>query len=206
MTTDALLNRITIDHNLLVGKPVVRGTRISVELVIDLLARGASKDRLIEQYDNLTTDDVHACLAYAREVLQSRRRRKRTAATLALCIAVVAFAVGLRWWSCASSSFGQGLHVPSPHSGAKASVMSSHEELFFGGHENYVELRITSSANEVIATARVDLPSTGYGLDLRSDGKIVWVEDDRVVVTCPSKDFAGGEFRLEIPVPKNSAE
>ena len=73
MTTDILLGRIVADPGVLAGKPVVRGTRISVDLVIDLLARGYSKEQVIEQYDHLTMDDVHACLAYAREVLQSER-------------------------------------------------------------------------------------------------------------------------------------
>jgi uncharacterized protein (DUF433 family) len=73
MTTDTLLDRIVVDPNVLAGKPVVRGTRISVDLVIDLLARGYSKEQVIAQYDHLTLDDVHACLAYARELLQSER-------------------------------------------------------------------------------------------------------------------------------------
>jgi uncharacterized protein (DUF433 family) len=73
MTTDVLLNRIVVDPRVLAGKPSVRGTRISVALVIDLLARGYSKQQVIDQYDHLTMDDVHACLAYAREMLQSER-------------------------------------------------------------------------------------------------------------------------------------
>jgi uncharacterized protein (DUF433 family) len=73
MTTDVLLDRIVVDPRVLAGKPVVRGTRISVALVIDLLARGYSKQQVIDQYDHLTMDDIHACLAYAREVLESER-------------------------------------------------------------------------------------------------------------------------------------
>ncbi|MCG3134838.1 MAG: hypothetical protein HMLKMBBP_02242 [Planctomycetes bacterium] len=73
MTTDVLLERIVADPRVLAGKPVVRGTRISVELVIDLLARGYSKQQVLDQYEHLAMDDVHACLAYAREVLQSER-------------------------------------------------------------------------------------------------------------------------------------
>ena len=73
MATDVLLDRITADPKVLAGKPVVRGTRISVDLVIDLLLRVAAGEQVLEQYDHLTMDDVHACLAYAREVLQSER-------------------------------------------------------------------------------------------------------------------------------------
>jgi len=49
----------------LVGKPVIKGTRISVELVIDLLARGWTPQQIVEQYDHITLDDVQACLVYA---------------------------------------------------------------------------------------------------------------------------------------------
>jgi uncharacterized protein (DUF433 family) len=65
--------RITVDPQVLVGKPIVKGTRIAVEFVIDLLARGWSQERLLEEYDHLTAEDVQACLAYAGEVLKSER-------------------------------------------------------------------------------------------------------------------------------------
>ena len=65
--------RIVIDPAVLVGKPVIKGTRISVELIIDLMARGYSKDQILEQYDHITSDDLQACLAYASETLRSER-------------------------------------------------------------------------------------------------------------------------------------
>ena len=65
--------RIVVDPDILVGKPVIKGTRISVELIIDLLARGYSKEQILEQYDHLTPEDVQACLAYASETLRSER-------------------------------------------------------------------------------------------------------------------------------------
>jgi uncharacterized protein (DUF433 family) len=65
--------RIILDPDVLVGKPVIRGTRISVDLVIDLLARGYSKDQIVQQYDHITADDIQACLAYASEALRSER-------------------------------------------------------------------------------------------------------------------------------------
>lgn len=65
--------RIVIDPDVLVGKPVVRGARIAVELVIDLLGRGYTNAQVLEQYDHLTAEDVQACLAYAAEVLQSEK-------------------------------------------------------------------------------------------------------------------------------------
>jgi uncharacterized protein (DUF433 family) len=66
-------DRIAIDPDVLVGKPVVKGTRIAVEMVIDLLARGYTTEQVVKQYDHLTADDVQACLAYAAEVLQSEK-------------------------------------------------------------------------------------------------------------------------------------
>ncbi len=66
-------SRIAADPNVLVGKPVIKGTRISVELVMDLLAAGYTPEQIREQYDHVTLDDIHACLAYAREVISSER-------------------------------------------------------------------------------------------------------------------------------------
>jgi uncharacterized protein (DUF433 family) len=65
--------RITMDPEILSGKPIIRGTRISVEFVIDLLARGWSVEQLLDEYDHLTREDIQACLAYASAVLQSER-------------------------------------------------------------------------------------------------------------------------------------
>ncbi len=65
--------RIVIDPKVLVGKPVIRGTRISVELIVDLLARGYEKDQILEQYDHISAEDIQACLAYASETLRSER-------------------------------------------------------------------------------------------------------------------------------------
>ena len=66
-------DRIAIDPKILVGKPVVKGTRISVELVIDLLAAGWTAEQIIDSYPNLTVEDIRACLAYAGELLHSER-------------------------------------------------------------------------------------------------------------------------------------
>lgn len=58
--------RITIDPKVLVGKPVIKGTRLSVEFVIDLLGRGWTTEQILREYEHLTPDDIQACLAYAR--------------------------------------------------------------------------------------------------------------------------------------------
>ena len=65
--------RITVDPSVLTGKPIIKGTRISVEFVIDLLARGWSTEEILREYNHLSQQDIQACLAYASEVLQSER-------------------------------------------------------------------------------------------------------------------------------------
>lgn len=60
--------RIIVDPNVLVGKPLIKGTRISVELVIDFLARVYTKEQVVQQYDHVTIDDIQACLSYASDV------------------------------------------------------------------------------------------------------------------------------------------
>ena len=65
--------RIVIDQEVLTGKPVIKGTRISVEFIIDLLGRGWTVENILEEYDHLTREDIQACLAYARDMLKSER-------------------------------------------------------------------------------------------------------------------------------------
>jgi uncharacterized protein (DUF433 family) len=65
--------RIVIDPAVLVGKPVLKGTRLAVEFVLDLLANGWTYEQIRDNYPGITDDDVRACLAYAKEVLQQER-------------------------------------------------------------------------------------------------------------------------------------
>jgi uncharacterized protein (DUF433 family) len=55
----------------MVGKPVVKGTRLTVEFVVGLLAAGATIDEVLEEYDGLAADDVRACLLFASRSLES---------------------------------------------------------------------------------------------------------------------------------------
>ena len=66
-------DRIVADPKVLVGKPVIKGTRISVELVMDLLARGYSTEDVLRQYEHLVGEDVQACQGYASEVLRGEK-------------------------------------------------------------------------------------------------------------------------------------
>jgi uncharacterized protein (DUF433 family) len=65
--------RITLDPAVLDGKPVVRGTRLSVEHLIGLMAEGWNEAEILADYPGLTREDLAACLAYARDLLRSER-------------------------------------------------------------------------------------------------------------------------------------
>ena len=78
-----LLSRITRNPDVMVGKPVVRGTRIPVERVIAQLAQNPALDELFAAYPELTLDDVKACLAYAHAAVARRSRRAARKVTAA---------------------------------------------------------------------------------------------------------------------------
>ena len=64
-----LLRRITTDPRIFGGKPIIRGMRISVEMILSLLAQGEGVDAILDDYPDLEPDDVRACLAYAHAVI-----------------------------------------------------------------------------------------------------------------------------------------
>jgi len=66
-------DRIVIDPEILCGKPVIRGTRLAVEFVVDLLAQGWNEADILKNYPGLTHEDLLACLAYASAVLHAER-------------------------------------------------------------------------------------------------------------------------------------
>ena len=66
-------DRITVDPGVLVGKPVIRGTRIAVAFVVELLAEGWSEQQILDNYPGISHDDVRACLRYASDVLKSEQ-------------------------------------------------------------------------------------------------------------------------------------
>lgn len=68
-----LLERITVDPKIFGGKPIIRGMRISVELVLSLLAQGETPEAILDDYPDLEPDDIRACLAYAHAVIAHDR-------------------------------------------------------------------------------------------------------------------------------------
>ena len=65
MKTKDLTKRITANPKILGGKPIIRGTRISVEFILELLASGATEAGILKDYPHLKPNDIKACLAYA---------------------------------------------------------------------------------------------------------------------------------------------
>src|SRR5438874_597271 len=65
MIDEKLLGRITANPEIFGGKPIIRGMRISVELVLSLLAQGETPETILADYPDLEPDDLRACLAYA---------------------------------------------------------------------------------------------------------------------------------------------
>jgi len=69
MNDETLLRRITASPDIFGGKPIIRGMRISVELILSLLAQGEMPETILADYPGLEADDVRACLAYAHAVI-----------------------------------------------------------------------------------------------------------------------------------------
>jgi len=65
--------RIVIDPEILVGKPVIKGTRLAVAFIIELLAQGWSEQDILRNYPGLHREDIQACLVYASAVLQAEK-------------------------------------------------------------------------------------------------------------------------------------
>ena len=70
---DQLLKRITVDPNIFGGKPIIRGRRLAVEHVLGMLAAGDGPDTILSGYPWLETEDIHACLVYARRLVGHER-------------------------------------------------------------------------------------------------------------------------------------
>jgi len=73
MIDEKLLERITANPEIFGGKPIIRGMRISVELIISLLAQGQKPEAILEDYPDLEPDDLRACLVYAHAAISHDR-------------------------------------------------------------------------------------------------------------------------------------
>ncbi len=71
MNQTALVDRIVVDPKVMAGKPVIRGTRLTVQYIVGLLASGASVEEVLGEYEGLVRDDILACLRYAADMLDN---------------------------------------------------------------------------------------------------------------------------------------
>jgi len=71
MEDQVLLEHITLNPHVMVGKPVVRGTRLTVEFILNLLAHGATNPEILKEHQSLTKEDIQACLLFATKSLES---------------------------------------------------------------------------------------------------------------------------------------
>ena len=70
MKDEQLLQRIVLDPKVMVGKPVIRGTRLTVDFILNLLAHGATEKEILEEYKGLTKEDIRACFLFATRTLK----------------------------------------------------------------------------------------------------------------------------------------
>ena len=73
MNTELLLNRIEINPDVLAGKPIIRGFRISVEQIINALGSGISEENILKEFPELESEDLRACLLYAGKMMESEK-------------------------------------------------------------------------------------------------------------------------------------
>jgi len=71
MKNTILFDHIIIDPAIMTGKPVVKGTRLTVQFILGLFAQGMTLDEVLSEYKNLTKEDVFACFSFAREALDT---------------------------------------------------------------------------------------------------------------------------------------
>ena len=78
MKDEQLLERIVLDPKIMVGKPVIRGTRLTVDYILNLLAHGATEKEVLEEYKGLTEEDIRACFLFATKALPIYHLRQRS--------------------------------------------------------------------------------------------------------------------------------
>jgi uncharacterized protein (DUF433 family) len=71
MSDEQLLERIASVPNVMVGKPVIKGTRLTVEHILNLLAHGSSTADILDEYSGIAAEDIQACLLFASQSLSS---------------------------------------------------------------------------------------------------------------------------------------
>lgn len=73
MTRKELNNRIVVDPDIMVGKPIIKDTRITVELILRQLAQGKTIEELLKNYPHLEKKDIYACIGYATDLIEGEK-------------------------------------------------------------------------------------------------------------------------------------
>ncbi len=71
MKDEELLQRIVIDSKIMLGKPVIKGTRLTVDFILKLLAHGSDEKEILDEYDGLVHEDIQACYLFATKSLEN---------------------------------------------------------------------------------------------------------------------------------------
>jgi len=71
MSNEQLLNRISTNPKVMVGKPVIKGTRLTVEYILNLLAHNSTVDEILKEYEGLQAEDIQACLLFASRSMEN---------------------------------------------------------------------------------------------------------------------------------------
>ena len=71
MNDEKLLERIVLDPAVMTGKPVIKGTRLTVDFILNLFAHGATTQEILDEYQGLTPDDIRACFLFATKTMRS---------------------------------------------------------------------------------------------------------------------------------------
>lgn len=71
MSDNELLSRISVNPKIMVGKPTIKGTRLTVEYILNLLAHGSTSGEILEEYEGLGYEDIQACLLFASRSLEN---------------------------------------------------------------------------------------------------------------------------------------
>ncbi len=71
MTDKKLLERIAMNPKVMTGKPVIKGTRLTVEFILNLMAHGATTQDVMDEYKGLTLEDIQACILFASKALEN---------------------------------------------------------------------------------------------------------------------------------------
>lgn len=71
MKDEQLLERIVLNPQIMTGKPVIRGTRLTVDFILNLFAHGATEKDILDEYKGLTFEDIQACFLFATKSLKN---------------------------------------------------------------------------------------------------------------------------------------